>query len=143
MNALSPPRSAVVIAIPVPDHEAIETPQVSHPPAAAWKVGATPAPLDVRTCVAVPTAVIPTALVPFPKRIPLAVRVATPVPPPATGSPVQFVRVPDVGVPSNGVVNVGDVANTASPVPVSSVRAVASCAEVKEPKIAALPVEVI
>jgi len=62
---------------------------------------------------------------------------------PATGSPVQLVRVPEVGVPSNGVVNVGDVANTASPVPVSSVRAVASCAEVKEPKIAALPVEVI
>lgn len=28
---------------------------------------------------------------------------------PATGSPVQFVRVPDVGVPSIGVVNVGEV----------------------------------
>ena len=33
--------------------------------------------------------------------------------------PVQFVRVPDVGVPNNGVVKVGDVANTRFPVPVS------------------------
>jgi hypothetical protein len=31
-----------------------------------------------------------------------------------------LVRVPDVGVPNNGVVRVGDVANTKSPVPVSS-----------------------
>lgn len=37
--------------------------------------------------------------------------------------PVQLVSVPDVGVPRIGVTNVGEVANTAAPVPVSSVRA--------------------
>ena len=39
---------------------------------------------------------------------------------PATGSPVQFVRVPDVGVPSTGVTSVGLVANTRAHEPVSS-----------------------
>jgi hypothetical protein len=47
----------------------------------------------------------------------LAAKPDTPV---EIGSPVQFVRVPEVGVPNNGVVRVGDVANTKSPVPVSS-----------------------
>jgi hypothetical protein len=50
----------------------------------------------------------------------LAAKPDTPV---EIGSPVQLVRVPDVGVPNNGVVRVGDVANTKSPVPVSSVTA--------------------
>lgn len=57
----------------------------------------------------------------------VASAVATPVPNPLTpvliGSPVQFVSVPDVGVPSSGVTNVGLVANTNAPVPVSSVTA--------------------
>ena len=35
---------------------------------------------------------------------------------------MQFVKVPDVGVPNNGVTNVGLVANTLTPVPVSSVN---------------------
>ena len=39
---------------------------------------------------------------------------------PAIGKPVQFVSVPLDGVPSAGVTNVGDVANTNAPVPVSS-----------------------
>jgi hypothetical protein len=59
--------------------------------------------------------------------------VATFAPKPETpdeiGRPVQLVRVPEVGVPSNGVVRVGDVANTKSPLPVSSVTAVAKLAE--------------
>jgi len=54
----------------------------------------------------------------------VAKNVATFAPKPETpdeiGRPVQLVRVPEVGVPSNGVVRVGDVANTKSPVPVSS-----------------------
>jgi hypothetical protein len=50
----------------------------------------------------------------------LAAKPDTPV---EIGSPVQLVRVPDVGVPNNGVVRVGDVANTKRPVPVSSVTA--------------------
>ena len=44
----------------------------------------------------------------------------------AVAVPVQFVSTPDVGVPSKGVTNVGLVANTADPVPVSSVNAPSS-----------------
>jgi hypothetical protein len=54
----------------------------------------------------------------------VAKNAATPAAKPDTpveiGKPVQLVRVPEVGVPNNGVVRVGDVANTKSPVPVSS-----------------------
>jgi hypothetical protein len=46
-------------------------------------------------------------------------------------------------LPTTDVANVGVAANTAAPVPVSSVRAVLSCAEVNEPSTAAFPVEVI
>ena len=57
----------------------------------------------------------------------VARKAATPLPSPempvSTGRPVQFVRIPDVGVPSNGVTKVGDVANTRAPDPVSSVTA--------------------
>jgi len=64
----------------------------------------------------------------------VAKNVAMPVPKPDipedTGSPVQLVKVPDAGVPNNGVTNVGDVANTLAPVPVSSVSAAAKFAEV-------------
>ena len=47
-----------------------------------------------------------------------------PVTPVVNGSPVQFVSTPDVGVPSNGVVNVGDVDSTTDPVPVDVVTPV-------------------
>jgi hypothetical protein len=57
----------------------------------------------------------------------VARKVATPVPKPLipvlTGKPVQLVRVPDVGVPRIGVTNVGEVAKTNAPLPVSSVTA--------------------
>src|SRR5438552_16355017 len=59
--------------------------------------------------------------------------VATPDPRPvrlAKGKPVQFVKTPLVGVPSNGAMRVGVFAKTAAPVPVSSERTPASCAEV-------------
>jgi len=72
--------------------------------------------------------------------------VATPVPRPDTpvliGSPVALVKVALVGVPRIGVTRVGDVANTADPVPVSSVKAPKRLAEVNEPKEVALPTEV-
>ena len=54
---------------------------------------------------------------------------AKPDTPVEIGRPVQLVRVPEVGVPNNGVVRVGDVANTKSPVPVSSVTADIKLAE--------------
>jgi hypothetical protein len=70
--------------------------------------------------------------------------VATFAPKPDTpeeiGRPVQLVRVPEVGVPSNGVVRVGDVANTKSPVPVSSVTADNKLAEDGVAKKVATPV---
>jgi hypothetical protein len=57
----------------------------------------------------------------------VARKVATPVPRPEipvlTGRPVQFVSVPDVGVPKTGLISVGVLANTRAPVPVSSVTA--------------------
>jgi hypothetical protein len=56
--------------------------------------------------------------------------------------PVKLVTTPLVGVPSNGVTNVGLVANTAEPVPVSLVSAVSNCREVNDPSEAALPTEV-
>lgn len=56
--------------------------------------------------------------------------------------PVMFVPTSADGVPSAGVTKVGLVANTAAPVPVSSVNAPASWAEVNEPSDVALPAEV-
>ena len=74
----------------------------------------------------------------------VAKNVATLAPKPDTpdeiGRPVQLVKVPEVGVPNNGVVRVGDVANTKSPVPVSSVTADAKLAEDGVAKKVATPV---
>src|SRR6185312_8033545 len=62
----------------------------------------------------------------------VARNVATPEPRPLTpveiGNPVALVSVTDVGVPRTGVTSVCDVANTAAPVPVSSVNAAARLA---------------
>jgi hypothetical protein len=73
----------------------------------------------------------------------VARNVATPVPNPDTpvliGKPVQFVSVPLVGVPSNGVTRVGDVANTSAPDPVSSVTAAAKFALEGVAKNVAIP----
>src|SRR5207248_690195 len=70
--------------------------------------------------------------------------VTTPVPSPLTpdeiGNPVQFVNVPDAGVPSTGVTNVGLVAKTNDPDPVSSVHAAFLLADEKVPNIVATPV---
>ena len=64
----------------------------------------------------------------------IAALFATPVPPlaaakmPVTpvvkGRPVKLVATPDVGVPSKGVTNVGDVDKTTEPVPVDVVTPV-------------------
>ena len=43
---------------------------------------------------------------------------------------VPVLKLPEVGVPSKGVTKVGEVANTKEPEPVSSVTAVANCADV-------------
>ena len=54
----------------------------------------------------------------------------TPVPVTLPTGIVQFVRVPEVGVPKTGVTRVGDVANTKDPLPVSSVITPSNSAEV-------------
>jgi len=76
----------------------------------------------------------------------VARKVATPLPRPLTpvamGKPVAFVKVALVGVPRIGVTSVGEVAKTADPVPVSSVKAPKRLAELNEPKDVALPTEV-
>lgn len=61
-----------------------------------------------------------------------------PVTPVVSGSPVQLVSTPDVGVPRSGVVSVGEVAKTKSPVPVSFVTAAARLALVAVPKKVAM-----
>lgn len=70
--------------------------------------------------------------------------VATPVPKPLTpveiGSPVALVNVADVGVPNIGDTNVGLVANTKEPVPVSSVIAASKLVEEGVAKNVAIPV---
>ena len=71
-------------------------------------------------------------------------KVATFVPRPDTpvdiGRPVQLVSVPLEGVPSAGVTNVGLVANTRAPVPVSFVTAASKFALEGVPKKVAMPV---
>jgi hypothetical protein len=74
----------------------------------------------------------------------VARKVATPVPRPLTpveiGRPVVFVNTPLAGVPKAGVTNVGLVANTKAPVPVSPVTAAAKFAEDGVPRNVATPV---
>jgi hypothetical protein len=74
---------------------------------------------------------------------PVPVEVVTPVPPfktgrvPVTpvvkGKPVKLVATPEVGVPSNGVTNVGDVERTVEPVPVDVVTPVPPLATARVP----------
>jgi hypothetical protein len=59
---------------------------------------------------------------------------------PALGKPVQLVKVPLVGVPNTGVTKVGEVAKTAEPVPVSSVKAERRLAELGVARKVATPV---
>ena len=56
--------------------------------------------------------------------------------------PLAFVRTTADGVPRFGVTRVGLVANTAAPLPVSSVSAAERLAEEKEPREVALPTDV-
>jgi hypothetical protein len=70
---------------------------------------------------------------------PLAVG-KVPVTPVVRGRPVKLVATPDVGVPNKGVTNVGEVAKTAEPVPVSSVKAERRLAELGVARKVATPV---
>ncbi len=106
-------------------------------------------PLDVSTFPEVPGATVRGAEVPLPSKTLFAVSVAAPVPPFATGSapvtpvvsgsPVALVSTAADGVPSAGVTNVGESANTAAPVPVSSVSAARRFADDGVAKNVAMP----
>ena len=63
-----------------------------------------------------------------------------PVTPVVRGRPMTFVITPEAGVPSAGVTNVGEVANTSAPAPVSSVTAARRFAELGVPRKVATPV---
>jgi len=89
------------------------------------------------TLVIVVSVACPNSIEPTPK--PIVVDEVIPV----IGSPVQLVRIPELGVPNTGVIRVGLVANTAAPVPVSSVNAVKSCSDVKEPNNVVVLTDVI
>ncbi len=69
---------------------------------------------------------------------PLAIG-SVPVTPVVSGRPVRFVATPEAGVPKAGVTNVGEVANTSAPDPVSSVTAVARLADEGVPRKVATP----
>jgi len=85
--------------------------------------------------------------------LPEPVEVVTPVPPLATakvpvafatGILVQFVRVPEVGVPSTGVTKVGEVERTTLPDPVEVVTPVPPLATARVPaRVIAPPVAVL
>ena len=70
------------------------------------------------------TAVAKLALVGVAKNV--AIPEARPETPVLIGRPVQFVKVPEVGVPKTGAINVGVLLKTRSPKPVSSLMTPAS-----------------
>ena len=132
----------------------VSTPEEGVPSAGVTRVGevaktSAPEPVSSESWPEMPAEVVIAvkAPAPLPTRIP--VRVVTPVPPLATGrvpvtpvvsgKPVAFVSTKAVGVPSAGVVSVGEVPKTATPVPVSSVIAAARFAEEGVPSQVATP----
>jgi hypothetical protein len=115
---------------------------VSVPEAGVPRAGVTSVGDVAKTRAPVPVSLV-TAAAKF-ALVGVARKVATPVPKPETpveiGNPVAFVSVAADGVPNAGVTNVGEVAKTANPVPVSSVSAAARFAELGVPRKAATPV---
>jgi hypothetical protein len=114
--AIPVPKLATPVAIGSPV-QLVKVPEVGVPNNGVTRVGVlanTKAPLPVSSVTAeaklADEGVIKNAVTPAP----------VPVTPVEIGRPVQLVRVPEVGVPNNGVVRVGEVANTKSPLPVSS-----------------------
>jgi hypothetical protein len=126
---------AATVALPAVNPVAVPVQFVSTPLAGVPNAGVTNVALVIDGLVPNTNAPVPVSPVTAAAKFALegvAKNVATPVPNPetpvATGKPVQLVNVPEVGVPNKGVTNVGLVANTAEPVPVSSVNAAAKLA---------------
>ena len=108
------PETPVEIGSPV---QLVRVPEDGVPKAGVTRTGEvanTKAPVPVSSV----TAVIKLADDGVPKNA--ATPAANPDTPVEIGRPVQLVRVPEDGVPKAGVVRTGEVANTKSPLPVSS-----------------------
>ena len=123
---LEPPEAAIVIA---PDAFVMEIPV---PAVNVERVNPVPFPISRAPFAGVVVSPVP----------PLAIG-KVPVTPVESGKPVAFVKVTDVGVPRIGVTNVGLVANTFAPVPVSSVSKAARFALVGVPRNVKAPVAVV
>ena len=116
-NAVTPapaPETPVEIGRPV---QLVKVPEVGVPNTGVTRVG-----VLANTLAPVPVSSVSAAAKLADEGVPknAATFAAKPETPEEIGKPVQLVKVPDVGVPNNGVVRVGDVANTKRPVPVSS-----------------------
>ena len=131
------PSVPVVVIVPPLSVESVATLVTVPVPLTVVHVAAVPL-LAVRTCPDVGAVAAETSMVVVADFKALVMPDVNPV-----AVPVQFVRTPDVGVPSRGVTRVGEVANTALPVPVSSVSAVSKFDELNEPNEVAFPDEVI
>jgi len=116
------PLNAPVVALTVPPDWFVAVPAV--------KLAAVPVMFVPTNAVGVPNAGVTNAGLVERTFAPEPVDVVTPVPPFNTGKvpvmpvvagkPVQFVNVPEVGVPKMGLTNVGVFANTTPPVPVAA-----------------------
>lgn len=114
----------------------VKTPEVGVPKSGVTNVGEV-ANTNAPDPVSLVTAVAKFALLGVPKKV--ATPAARPLTPVSIGRPVALVNTPDVGVPSRGVTNVGDVAKTRAPVPVSFVTAVMRLALEGVPRKVAMP----
>jgi hypothetical protein len=139
LNTLAP--EPVLVVTPVPP---LETPRVPVIPVASGR----PVQLVNVPEVGVPNKGVTKVGLVASTLAPEPVLVVTPVPPletpnvPVTpvdiGRPVQLVSVPEVGVPSNGVTNVGDVFKTLLPEPVLVVTPVPP---LETPSVPVIPVD--
>lgn len=151
----SPVRLALVVTLPAVKPEAVPVMFVPTKADGVPNAGVTKVGLVAKTAAPVPVSSVnaPRSCddvkeprdVALPTEVTAPVKLAFVVTLPAVNPeavPVMFVPTNAEGVPSAGVTNVGLVANTAEPVPVSSVKAPAKLAELNEPSTVALPVDV-
>ena len=132
VEVIGPVRFAFVVTFPAVSPDAVPVRFVATPEAGVPRAGVTSVGDVANTAAPVPVSSVRAAA-----RLALVgvvKNVLTPVPNPETpveiGKPVALVNVPDVGVPSTGVTNVGLVANTNAPDPVSSEITFLSCSDV-------------
>jgi hypothetical protein len=121
------------------------TSNISTPPEAVEFI--VTSPVDPETVILVPATIevtIPVKLVPEPlKEVAVIIPAEALIPDALIVTPEPTTILVAVAAPNIGVTRVGLVANTAAPLPVSSVSAVANCADVKEPNDVVVLLDVI